>query len=314
MRGLNATSLTLSPPFGRRSPSSSFVGCHAALSVIKHTTPHTAQQDPGRTPHDKISGSSANNARVLPKGPADASVLWRGRSDLSIHMIVEGLQRFFPESFGSLEERNGRFESVGSIDLAPTIQVDATMRRFVARQRWQASQLGPAVTADRLIAKATTVVESFGLLKDETELSLHNLMEAHQSVSSVEGTTREVASKVVIVRRLGGIPVAGDRIVLTYAIDGTLVKVIGRWEPIDYENSALSSSLDDAAIIERAAERLAASGIDSERVQSLGLRIIYVRNESQRDRIELQAEVAARIEQSGDIISSPLMIRFSIDH
>ena len=69
---------------------------------------------------------------------------------------------------------------------------------------------------------------------------------------------KRVAKKVFVYRNIGGIPVDGQKLVFTYALDGDLRKVLGQWNQIYLTGGKLSSNLSEKEVIQRALQTVAA--------------------------------------------------------
>jgi hypothetical protein len=69
-----------------------------------------------------------------------------------------------------------------------------------------------------------------------------------------------VETKLYIERILGGIPVAEDRLVVTFALDGTLRKVIGKWRALDGTSVRMEKAWTAAEIVERGVAAVEARG------------------------------------------------------
>ena len=74
--------------------------------------------------------------------------------------------------------------------------------------------------------------------------------------SAPEPTNRRLATKVFFFRRLGGVPVIGNKIAVSYALDGSLRKVLGRWHPLHLEKGSIRSDLSLPRFIEKAADEI----------------------------------------------------------
>jgi hypothetical protein len=84
-----------------------------------------------------------------------------------------------------------------------------------------------------------------------------------------------LGSKVFVIRRLGGIRVAGSRLVVSFATDGRLVSARGLWPAIELRDSQLTSSLSLEQASERALDVLLANGVNAEREDPIYLETFY---------------------------------------
>lgn len=106
-----------------------------------------------------------------------------------------------------------------------------------------------------LVASARSVVSALGAGADETKYQVNSLMRQDREDDQV-AQAQEVARKVIVTREIAGIPVESDRVVLSYSTDGSLRKVLGHWHQINFDASALSTSLSDSAVSDRALQRI----------------------------------------------------------
>jgi hypothetical protein len=84
-----------------------------------------------------------------------------------------------------------------------------------------------------------------------------------------------MGSKVYALRTLGGLPVAGNRLVASYRNDGQLVGVRGRWPEIDVGRSKLHSEMRPEDVVGRAADVLASRGVNPDREEPIVLESFY---------------------------------------
>jgi hypothetical protein len=58
--------------------------------------------------------------------------------------------------------------------------------------------------------------------------------------------SREVEKLVFVDRVVNGVPVLGNRVVLSHHLDGRLRQIVGRWTPINFEKSQFASQIASA--------------------------------------------------------------------
>jgi hypothetical protein len=107
-----------------------------------------------------------------------------------------------------------------------------------------------------LIAKSRPVLEALGATSDETKIVIRSFMAKDRENGGAPGQAREIARKVMVTREIAGIPVEGERIILSYSLDGSLRKVSGVWHPIDFDKSRFSTESTDTQITEGALKRI----------------------------------------------------------
>lgn len=74
---------------------------------------------------------------------------------------------------------------------------------------------------------------------------------------------RRLGQKAFFFRRIGGLKVAGHRMVVSYAVDGSVRAMRGQWPRIDIARSVLATALSEEEIINRAVDSLASAAIDA---------------------------------------------------
>jgi hypothetical protein len=99
----------------------------------------------------------------------------------------------------------------------------------------------------------------------------------------VQDESERLGSKVFALRKLGGLPVAGNRLVASYRNDGRLHAVRGLWPTIDVERSRLRSELSAEQVVDRALEQLVAHHVNPDRKEAIVLESFYeLRPEGER--------------------------------
>jgi hypothetical protein len=115
------------------------------------------------------------------------------------------------------------------------------------------------VSDDQLARASRDLLQVMGIDPREAETEVVALG-GESAAASGNGTTVErVGRKVFHFRKLGGIPVGSNRMVFSYALDGSLRHVRGTWPAIDYAGSYLESRLSIDEIVERALDAMLAS-------------------------------------------------------
>lgn len=87
---------------------------------------------------------------------------------------------------------------------------------------------------------------------------------------------REVARKVFYHRGVGGVEIAGDRVVVSYAKDGSLRKILGMWRQIDWESSKLTSDKTEQDVVDMAMEEIKLSGALPDEISSFSVSTLLV--------------------------------------
>jgi hypothetical protein len=90
-----------------------------------------------------------------------------------------------------------------------------------------------------------------------------------------QNVDERMGSKVFAFRKLGGLPVANNRLVASYLNDGRLLGVRGRWPAIDLERSRLRSDMRADEVVERALGLLVERGVNPHRPEPIVLESFY---------------------------------------
>jgi len=84
-----------------------------------------------------------------------------------------------------------------------------------------------------LIARARPLLTAFGVDESEMMWKLTGAGMISAAPGEAPGAPQRTSTKLYIERTVAGLPVAEDRLVVTFALDGSLRKMIGRWHPLD---------------------------------------------------------------------------------
>jgi hypothetical protein len=85
----------------------------------------------------------------------------------------------------------------------------------------------------RLLARARPLLDALGVDESEMVWKLSGVGAMSMEKGQPAGPSERIATKLSIERTVAGLPVAEDRLVVTFALDGSLRKVVGRWRPLD---------------------------------------------------------------------------------
>jgi hypothetical protein len=115
---------------------------------------------------------------------------------------------------------------------------------------------------DTLINTSRSILKVMGASDSEMDVQARYLTEWAREVDPARGEVIEasyypivhnrLARKVFINRRLNGVDVLGDQVVVTFALDGTLRKIYGMWRTVDWNNSKLDTTMTKLQVQERA--------------------------------------------------------------
>lgn len=118
---------------------------------------------------------------------------------------------------------------------------------------------------EELTTVGTRVMDALGIDPREGRAEVVSLGSESADASAATGTRVErVGRKVFFFRTLGGVPVAGARMVFSFAPDGSLRHIRGWWPVLDLAHSQTVSALSDAEVVERALDALIAGNAQTD--------------------------------------------------
>jgi len=151
----------------------------------------------------------------------------------------------------------------------------------------ESGQLGAADTSDyelglahapdaQFLAGATALFTALAADASEAEIDLKHLGTTAREVgASSNSAEARLGTKVFAMRRLGGLRVAGNRMVASYKTDGTLRTMRGLWPAIDLAHSQLTSTLTQTQAVERAIDTLIEAGAPADGTEPIVLESFY---------------------------------------
>jgi hypothetical protein len=129
------------------------------------------------------------------------------------------------------------------------VDVDAERGAFLIR----AKATFPMVESDgwasreEVFTAAENVLNTLGVTDAETATTA----DLHGQFKAIDGEPEEpvaLARKVFVDRTIGGVPVLGDRLVVSFGMDGSFRGLHGRWTPVDVAGSVLEVAMDTGEI------------------------------------------------------------------
>lgn len=121
---------------------------------------------------------------------------------------------------------------------------------------WDADARAGVVDTAELVEHARELMALVGADPGEMEIE-SGLLKAFGGEIGAPSVVRDVAHKVHVLRRIEGIPVHGDYVVITFALNGGFAKMLGTWRPIDRGRSVFVSGFSSDELLDLAADRLA---------------------------------------------------------
>lgn len=138
-------------------------------------------------------------------------------------------------------------------------------------------ELGLAHAPDaQFLAGATALFTAIAADASEAEIDLKHLGTTAREVgASSNSAEARLGTKVFAMRRLGGLRVAGNRMVASYKTDGTLRTMRGLWPAIDLAHSQLTSTLTQTQAVARAVDTLIEVGARGDGTEPIVLESFY---------------------------------------
>lgn len=134
---------------------------------------------------------------------------------------------------------------------------------------------------EALVEQVEDFMTALEIEKDEwEEYEVRQLLSVMRQADgkSTEGNRPKIKVENHVVfawRTLGGIPIASEKFVFNFKLDGTLQYLSGRWTPINYQASRLATPLDETEFTDRAISTLMEAGIPSESGRPINLATHY---------------------------------------
>jgi hypothetical protein len=219
----------------------------------------------------------------------DARELLRARLDDS-RLFLEPIENptqataFDPEAalaaMSDVAEQSFRAEASGSRWRASSDSYVATFDRESGRFELSGTpdyQFGLVHADDALFyERARTLLSGLAPDVSEQAFDLEHLGASTRTLGDpVIQTDERMGSKVFVLRSLGGLRVAGNRLVASFATDGRLVSARGLWPTIDLAHSQLDAALTLDEARERALDLLVAHGVNPNRTDPIVLESFY---------------------------------------
>lgn len=133
-------------------------------------------------------------------------------------------------------------------------------------RKYSAQADGGETTTDGLEARTKVLLQTLDPeTAQEQVYETRKIGAAGVTREGVDLGVRRVGYKVFVHRTLGGIRVAGDRLVFTFDLTGGLKKVLGRWRSLDPSRSQFTarSAQSSGDVVAAALEALSANGVHS---------------------------------------------------
>jgi hypothetical protein len=108
-------------------------------------------------------------------------------------------------------------------------------RGLIVIQDDRGDEASPSEAPDeaRLLPRARPLLDALGVDEKEMVWKLVGAGAMSMEKGQPAGPSERIATKLYIERTVAGLQVAEDRLVVTFALDGSLRKVVGRWRPLD---------------------------------------------------------------------------------
>lgn len=153
------------------------------------------------------------------------------------------------------------------------------------------------------ILDARTRVKTLGFPQAETAGAVaRHLRRVARVVGSTEKTSKAMGTKIFMDRLIGGVPVLGSRLVVSYDQAGSLRKIIGRWPTVAGSGHRLSTTLTNAQVADSVALQLASLPAGTVPAGRIPVTFVYVPTirEDRTIVLTLQAEATLPGSASGN--------------
>jgi hypothetical protein len=135
------------------------------------------------------------------------------------------------------------------------------------------------VSDDELLERGTALLRGFApdLPKELVLKHLGGTLRyvADDVPAEKQNSEERLGSKVFAIRELGGLPVAGNRLVASYLNDSRLMGVRGVWPAIDLARSRLRSDMRQDEVVAKAVALLVEHGVNPDREEPIVLESFY---------------------------------------
>jgi hypothetical protein len=182
--------------------------------------------------------------------------------ELNLERFLNVLSTSERAGLGALETRGNLLATrVG----AKLIEVDRSRGAIlIDDERGYDTAVSADIGEEDLTTRAKEILASLGVANEEPALAIRTLVAEEKPMGGPATEKANLAYKVFVKRIVAGLPVRGEKLVLSYALDGSLRKVAGRWRTLDLDKSRmrLDSSLRD--IGELALARVEKAALDND--------------------------------------------------
>ena len=120
---------------------------------------------------------------------------------------------------------------------------------------------------------AAGFIDNIDEISDTVEVPLNV---SRKTFGKKEITKETIAMKVFAKRKIQGIPVNDERLVFSYANDGSFRKLLGIWTRIDYSQTSFDVAPSEGKILDNGAKELYAAGVLVDEVESAEITPVFV--------------------------------------
>jgi hypothetical protein len=109
-----------------------------------------------------------------------------------------------------------------------------TGKIYIRRKEMTFETENQKISKEELMDMAEFSLHQLGLIPEEMDQAeAVSLMVQSKNGGTGAISTEEMAYKIIVTRKIGGVEVWGSKLVVSYKLDGTFYKLVGRWTPID---------------------------------------------------------------------------------
>jgi len=155
-------------------------------------------------------------------------------------------------------------------------RIDAAQRTIeMSHVEGYESEFDADVTQPMLAVSSTDIMRAMGIDPREVEQETVKLGVSERALGNKVAGTRQVGHKVFSFRLIRGVPVPAHRMVMSYALDGSLRSIRGTWPQIRFERSSLHTSVTADDVVELALDALVDANVATDSPAPITIRSYF---------------------------------------
>jgi len=176
------------------------------------------------------------------------------------------------------ETTKTKLEGLKAENASYSIQIDPEKHSFHIRVKGDIYiPKGETATLEdeAYLEKARKLLKALGATHDEIKAYSKDIVAFNRDNPFEEIECIPQTKGYHIDRFIGGIRVATNSIIISFRLDGSLLSITGRWTPVNYSNSQLSSEVTQSRMVELAVEKLESENVDLDSDHEITLGTFY---------------------------------------